>query len=166
MLSITRKNEGGFQASAEDSGNVEVDGELLGTNRGITPRTLAVSRGVAVEELTQDDIKNLSQDEADEILTQNFLVEPQIDQLGENVQQAVFDFGVTAGPAQAIKILQRVAGVEDDGRVGADTIEASEDVDRDDVIDAFIEFYKDLAESKPENQKFLKGWIDRANRNR
>lgn len=166
MLSITSSNEGGFQADPEDSGSVEVDGVLLGTNRGITPRTLADSRGITVEELTQDDIKDLSQEEADSILRQNFLVEPQIDQLPDGVQQAVFDFGVTAGPTQAIKILQRVAGVTDDGIIGPDTVEAAESVERDDVIDAFIEFYQDLAESSPRNQRFLDGWVDRANRNR
>jgi len=139
---------------------------VIGTNRGITPRTLADFRGVNVSEISQDDIKNLSQEEADSVMTDKFLVEPKIDQLGENVQQAVFDFGITTGPVQAIKILQRVAGVTADGKIGPATIEAVEGVNRDDVIDAFIEFYEDLAESKPEKAKFLKGWVDRANRNR
>ena len=166
VVEVTLGNEGGLSVDPDDSGNIVKGGEVIGTNHGITPATLANARGVDTSTITAQDMENLSQEEARAIYNEEFLTKPKIDQLSENVQQATFDFGVTAGPAQAIKILQRVAGVKDDGIIGPQTIAAVSTVDRGELIDAYIEFYENLAKSQPKNEKFLKGWVARANRNR
>jgi lysozyme family protein len=72
----------------------------------------------------------------------------------------VFDFGVNAGPSEAVKMLQKIVGVTQDGSIGPITLAALGQLKPKDVIgrysDARLAFYKAL-----NNPEFEQGWANR-----
>ena len=166
QLDTILETEGGFQNDKEDDGNY-VDGKLIGTNKGITPAALAEYRGVDPSTITVEDIKGITDKEAREIYEQNYYYKTKINELPENIQASVFDMNINAGP-NAIKILQRLAGVKDDGIIGPQTIKAVQEanITLDQYADARIEYYKQVVKNDPDKKKYLKGWINRANKYR
>jgi hypothetical protein len=75
------------------------------------------------------------------------------------------------GAGQAVKLLQRVCCVEDDGAWGPKTQAAAANSCRLDgaeivaleVIKKKRKFYKDLKDNKPTLERFYEGWIARSN---
>jgi murein L,D-transpeptidase YcbB/YkuD len=160
------ESEGGFQQDSSDSGNF-VNGTLIGTNKGITANALAEFRGVDPTSITVEDIKGITDEQATEIYTQNYYLKPKINQLPQDIQDTVMDMYVNSG-RNAVKILQRLAGVEADGVIGPATIKAVEEanITRNQYADARVDYYKKVAESNPSQNKFLQGWVNRANKYR
>lgn len=160
------ENEGGFQQDPNDSGNY-VGNNLIGTNRGITPIALAEYRDVDVNTITVDDIRDLTEQEARAIYRQNFYERPRINELPANIRENVFDMYVNSY-TNAIKILQRLAGVEEDGFIGPDTIAAVEEagITNDDYSDAREAYYREVVRNDASQRRFLDGWINRANKYR
>jgi len=161
-LDTIMESEGGFQRSSDDSGNY-VNGKLIGTNRGVTPAALAKARGVDPKTITVEDMKNITDREARNIFISEYYYKPKIDRLPPEIQDTVFDMQINAGN-NAIKILQRMVGVEADGVLGEDTINAVKKagITRNAYSDARMAYYRDLAKRKPEKRKFLDGWLSRA----
>jgi len=87
------------------------------------------------------------------------------DIVDEQLAIQVFDLGVNAGIDKSAKILQEVVGTKQDGIIGKNTLEATNS--NKDAAKLFrerrLKFYNNLAMSNPKLQKFLKGWISRAN---
>jgi len=160
------ENEGGFQQDPSDSGNY-VGNNLIGTNRGITPIALAEYRDVDVNTITVDDIRDLTEQEARAIYRQNFYERPRINELPANIRENVFDMYVNSY-TNAIKILQRLAGVEEDGFIGPATIAAVEEagITNDDYSDAREAYYREIVRNDASQRRFLDGWINRANKYR
>lgn len=88
---------------------------------------------------------------------------------GDNIDSqaiatAIFDWNVNSG-IHAIKSIQRIVGVEDDGICGSGTIRAINDSNELDTLNRYREarevFYRSLAASKPSQAKFLNGWLNR-----
>lgn len=160
------ESEGGFQQDSSDSGNF-VNGTLIGTNKGITANALAEFRGVDPTTITVDDIKGVTDEEAKEIYAQNYYLKPKINELPQGIQDTVMDMYVNSG-RNAVKILQRLAGVEADGVIGPATIKAVQEanITRNQYADARIDYYTKVAENNPSQNKFLQGWINRANKYR
>lgn len=80
-----------------------------------------------------------------------------------------FDFAVNAGNNRAAIVLQRALGVADDGIIGPRTLQAASDTtNTEKIIVDYSElrrtFYRGLAERRPKDKKFLKGWLLRTNR--
>ena len=159
-------SEGGFQQDPDDSGNY-VNGKLIGTNRGVTPAALAKFRGIDASDVTVEMIKDVTDAEARDIFKQDYYYGPKIDQLPENIQDTVFDMYINSG-ANAIKILQRMVGADDDGVIGPQTLAAVADanITRDAYADARIEYYKRISQPGSKNAKYRQGWINRANKYR
>ena len=160
------RSEGGYQNDSNDSGNWtggEVGaGRNVGTNMGITPVTLANARGVDVSEITAEDMRNLSADEAESIYENAYLKGPKIDTLpSENLKGMVFDMGVVMGPRKAIQIMQEALGVEADGVIGPQTLFAARNVEVSTLRDAYADYFRSIATGKRE--KFLRGWLNRLN---
>lgn len=81
----------------------------------------------------------------------------------QGVATYAYDFYVNAG-RNAVKVLQRVLDVDDDGIVGPGTLEAINEAD--DMLlmryhNARIDYYKSIAHGN--NVHFLDGWLNRAN---
>jgi lysozyme family protein len=84
----------------------------------------------------------------------------------EQIAIQVFDTAVNAGVSRSIKILQEIVGHNPDGIINPDTITAANS--NKETSELFrkrrIKFLEELAILKPNNKKFLKGWIARANK--
>lgn len=112
-LAILLKHEGGFVDHPSDPGGA--------TNHGITQK-VARQNGYA------GNMRDLPLSVATEIYRKQYWIAIKADQLPDTLRFHVFDAAVNSGNAQAIKWLQRCAGVEDDGVIGPITIKAAEKV--------------------------------------
>lgn len=106
--------EGGYRNKAGDRGGP--------TNWGITLKTLEAWRG---RPCTAADVQQLSQDEARHIYQAEYVEKPGFLQVAcMPLREQLVDFGVNSGQATAIRHLQRVLGLPDDGILGPQTLQA------------------------------------------
>lgn len=155
-------HEGGYVNHPSDPGGK--------TNRGITDRLDGKIDGLV--DLNGDgagdvEIKKLTEDQAKQVYKTRFWDRMQGDKIeSQAIAGILFDGYVNMG-ANAIKILQRILSVKDDGVIGPKTLEAINGANEiqlyTDYKAARIEFYNDLAERKPALKVFLKGWNNRIN---
>jgi lysozyme family protein len=93
------------------------------TMYGITAVTLGKARKLG-RAATVAEVKALTLGEAHDILSKQYLDPVKFDALPSGLDYAVADFSVNSGPAQAVKTLQRVLGVDRDGAIGVNTLDA------------------------------------------
>jgi hypothetical protein len=153
---IVLAREGGFSNHPEDKGGP--------TNLGITMSVLKEWRNKDKDEnedVTIDDVRNLTRDEAREIYRTRYWNLLQCDELPKGVDLVVFDFGVNAGPSRSAKMLQKIIGADGDGSIGPVTIGACKLTPARDIItkmsDMRLEYYKE----RPNAATFLNGWTNR-----
>lgn len=135
-------NEGGFVDHPRDPGGA--------TNFGITQR-VARANGY------QGDMRNLPLSTALSIYEKDYWSPIKAEQLPANLRFHVFDAAANSGPGQAIKWLQRAAGVAQDGIIGPRTISASSMVTPAKYSAIRLRFMTDLAAWST----FGKGWARR-----
>lgn len=99
-------HEGGYVNDPRDPG-----GE---TNWGISKRAYP-----------DVDIKALTQDQAKAIYRRDYWAPVRADELPDSVRFDVFDAAVNSGTTQSAKWLQRAAGAQPDGVIGAQTVAAA-----------------------------------------
>lgn len=156
-FTYTVGNEGGFTNDPADAGGA--------TNWGITihdySRWLGYSASVReVREMRLEVAKQIYED---------FYWKPlSLFAVRHNgIATAIFDQAVNRGLGYA-RTLQRLLRVEADGHVGPKTIDEINKTNPADIIRAIKteaeEFYRGLAARKPSQQRFLKGWLNRAKR--
>jgi lysozyme family protein len=104
-VELILKHEGGWVQDENDPG-----GE---TNYGISKRAYP---DLNIKELTRDDAK--------QIYRRDYWDAIRADEMPEPVAVAVFDMAVNAGVRTAIRLLQRVVRVTDDGIIGPVTLAA------------------------------------------
>lgn len=143
-------HEGGYVDHPKDPGGA--------TNMGITHRTLAAWRGHPV---TKDDVRLMDRDEAAAIYRANYWRPLSADDLPAGVALQAFDFGVNAGVSRSAKLLQRIAGVPEDGKVGPKTIAAIGKMAPSQVISRFTAGRMDHYRSLKTWPTFGKGWTRR-----
>lgn len=112
--------EGGLNENPDDRGGV--------TNWGITKPFLADLRGHAVSD---DDIRNLSKDEARQAYIQwatllrfDVLCDAAVLEVDYKFLDCAFDWMVNAGGVSGIRLIQAILGVPIDGVIGPDTLGA------------------------------------------
>lgn len=146
-------------------------GALVGSNHGVTPAALAAYRKVPVSVITKPVMAALSIDEAADIALANYYLKPRLDLLAWNrVSASVFDMGWGTGPGQAIKLLQRMLDVADDGMMGPATAGAFNKLCAAQG-EAFVAgawwairdaFYEQIIATRPANAKYERGWDNRS----
>ena len=109
-------HEGGYVDHPRDPGGA--------TNMGITRRTLAKWRGVALRDLPKSEVRDLSRAEAAAIYKNAYWDPIRGDELPPGLAYALFDFAVNSGPARAVRFLQRIVGTVQDGLLGGITLRA------------------------------------------
>lgn len=144
------QQEGGFVNNPADPGGA--------TNLGITKATLEAFREKAV---TEDDVRALTKDEAQEIYRARYWNVMRCNDLPPGIDLMVFDFGVNAGPQRSIKLLQKAAGVTTDGSVGPITLAAVRAADPAALIARFAEGRMEHYRSLPTFDTFGRGWTSR-----
>lgn len=113
-LKLLFGDEGGYSNKKTDSGGP--------TKYGITHKTLAAHRGV--KSVTAEQVRAMTLDEAADIYELSYWSQSGGDLLPIGLDYAVFDFGVNSGPGTAVRKLQDVLGVGQDGVVGGMTLQA------------------------------------------
>lgn len=113
------------------------------------------------------DIKNLTRAEAEQILINDYIVEPGFNDLTpSSLRDQLIDFGYHSGPARAIRALQALVGVSIDGILGPGTLAAVSARDairlNNQLAAHRVEFLVDLVLDKPSQLKYLRGWVRRA----
>ena len=114
-LKLMFGSEGGYSNSKTDSGGP--------TKFGITHKTLAAHRGLA--SVTAAQVKALTLQEATEIYERSYWSQSGGDLLPVGLDYAAFDFGVNSHPTTAVKKLQKVLGIRQDGHAGEITARAA-----------------------------------------
>ena len=147
---------------SEEGGYVDLKADPGGaTNLGITLATLSAWEG---RKVSKAEVRALTKAKATEIYRANFWDKIAGDDLPAGVDYAVFDFCINSGPARAVKMLQKVVGVDQDGIIGAKTLAAVRNISADRVInglcDARLAWLKTLGTFKT----FGKGWTSRVSR--
>ena len=135
-------HEGGYVNHASDPG-----GE---TNFGISKRAYP-----------QVDIKNLTRDAAKQIYKRDYWDRAQCDRLPPTLAYLLFDAAVNSGIGQAIRFLQRAAGVADDGVLGPITLATIQRLDAESICARFIGQRLDFMTRLSTFDHFGKGWSRR-----
>jgi lysozyme family protein len=146
--------EGGFVDDPADRGGA--------TNMGITRATLADWRGTDV---TAEDVRALTRDEAGAIYRARYWAPIRGDDLPAGVDLVCLDAAVMSGTGRAARMLQQAVGATVDGAIGPLTLEAVRAADPEAVIVAVSQaredFYRAIARDDPSQLRFLNGWIAR-----
>lgn len=152
-----RKEEGGFVNDPSDSGGA--------TNRGVTQNTYDTYR--KAKGVPTRSVRLLTLDETRDIYRQ-FYDAASANALPVGLALMHFDFAINAGTRRANRTLQQVLNVTDDGIIGPKTLAAVQSEDTEKLIIEYAEarraFYRGLAERRPKDLKFLRGWLLRTNR--
>lgn len=168
------RREGGYVNDPDDPGGA--------TNYGVTIHTMR-RLGLDLDgdgDLTPEDVRRLTQDQAIEIFIKYYFEKPMISQLPEVLHATVFDMHVNAG-SNAVKLLQRLLvdmgyPLAADGVIGPKTIEAAQAAYAqapDHLADAYgiarRNYYFRLADRRQASRKYARsraggkgGWIKRA----
>ena len=117
--------EGGYVNDPDDPGGATNFGVTIGTMRRL---------GLDLDgdgQVTSEDVRRLTRDQATEIFLEHYYHGPRIDQLPRDVQSSVFDMYVNAG-SNAVRILQRLLNdmgqdIAVDGVIGRGTRKAIAD---------------------------------------
>lgn len=136
-------NEGGY---------VNVHGDPGGeTNWGISKRSYP---GLDIADLTRDDAKA--------IYERDFWQRGQMDQYDPAIAFQVFDIAVNSGIETAVRMLQRAAGVADDGHIGPVTVAAVKAKTVTDMLMLITAERLDFWRKLSTWPQFGKGWAGRA----
>lgn len=167
ITGFIQTHEGGLSLDKADTGNW-FNGQLVGSKYGVTGAVLARNRNVAT--VSSADMAALTLDEAVDIGLETFYAAPGFGLLPWNqVTASVLDMAWGAGPVQAVKLLQRMIGAADDGKLGQYTGRAWGEYLADHGIEASARswadvrnaFYDRIIAVRPSNARFRNGWRNR-----
>lgn len=159
-LAVVLDKEGGFSDHPQDRGGP--------TNMGIAWLTFAEWKGFAPDQLSPEgraqlitDLKALTRREVAEIYRTTYWLPMRCGDLPAAIALMTFDFGVNAGPRTAVKALQKVVGVTDDGSLGPITLAAIRALSPgqllEELAEARLAHYRTLADFAT----FGQGWTTR-----
>ena len=148
-------SEGGFVDDPTDHGGA--------TNYGITQAVYGawlVDHGQAARS-----VREITLDEAQAIYHARYWLPANCDNLPRPLDLLVFDLAVNSGVGRAVRMLQRVLHVDDDGVFGPRTYGALQDKGAAlavrNLLHARREWYVDIVKRDPPQIKFLSGWLNR-----
>ena len=155
------KWEGGFVNDPDDLGGA--------TNKGVTFKTYKLYRnrkGLPIPSV--GDLKRLSNDEFTDILKTMFWDACRADSIqSQSVANAIVDWAWHSGTTTATKEIQRVLEVKADGIIGNITLSA---INSQSPLPLFgkikaarVKYIERICKSRPENQKYYRGWMNRIN---
>jgi lysozyme family protein len=149
-MAVVLREEGGFVDNPEDPGGA--------TNMGITLRTLTAWRH---RPTSIEDVRSLTVAEAERIYRAHYWNAMDCDALPAGVDLMVFDFGVSAGPEEAIRALQRAVGTTENGMMGPITLAAIARRNPADLTDRLAEERRQFYRSLSTFGTFGEGWTRR-----
>lgn len=157
------KNEGGYSDHKKDAGGP--------TNFGITQKTLSDWRS---HEVSADEVKNLTLDEAKQIYYKKYWLPIACDKVTQiSIAIAMFDVSVLFGTGVASVYSQKTlrnCNVEIlvDGHIGPKSLAALNSIDAEPFVKTLRKLLMDRIEvviaMNPENEVFRNGWENRVDR--
>jgi lysozyme family protein len=148
------KHEGGFVNDPLDSGGM--------TNLGVTKRVWEEFVGHPVSEA---DMRALTPEIIAPMYKMKYWNSSHCEVLPKGLDYVVFDFAVNAGTGRSVKTLQQAIGCVADGVIGPKTMAAINDAEPKNLIakfsDARADFYQGIVARKPDQARFIKGWLNR-----
>lgn len=166
-ISLTLINEGGFQKDEDDPGNwtggVKGIGELKGTKFGISAHEFP---GLDIENLTEDQAIDAYRNGRPPQVPPYW--NPLYDQIeSQSVANKLFDLGVLFGRGTAVKNIQGILKMVQDGVFGPHTLTALNESDPYSLLQSYkivmVSHVIGIANANPGERKDLPGWIRRIN---
>lgn len=176
---ITADCEGGYVNDKNDSGGETIFGIARNMWKDLPLWKIVDDYKKIVGDLSQKDnrqeLEKLCLGNAEFVSQKNAFYKSQFwdkirgDEIrSQAVANNIYDFSVNAGVKQSVKILQRVLNISDDGVFGNNTLNTCNNTQSAKLNNDFCamreSFYKDLVKRKPQNEKFLNGWLSRVKR--
>jgi lysozyme family protein len=149
-LAFVLKSEGGYVNNPRDPGGR--------TNLGVTQKVWEAWVGRPV---TEDEMKALGPEDVAPLYKKEYWDKINGDALPLGVDYGVFDMAVNSGVSRAIKTLQQVLGVSQDGQLGPASLAALEASNPREVATAVCEARLAFLQSLPTYDTFGKGWSRR-----
>ena len=112
------------------------------------------------------DIRALSLDDAKAIYQRDYWAPIQGEALPAGLDLLLLDHAVNAGPARAVRLLQHLVGVPEDGLMGPVTLAGVAIADPQDLIARYSELRLDFYRDLPTWRHFGAGWSRRVHRTR
>ena len=149
-LAYVLKSEGGFVNHPDDPGGM--------TNLGCTK---AVWEEYCGHPVTEKAMRALTPADVAPLYKRKYWDKVKADELPAGIDYCVFDTAINSGPGRAIKLLQGVVGVDQDGDIGPKTLAAVKAFDPKDLLQDYskrrLSFMMDLKNWPT----FGKGWSRR-----
>jgi len=148
------EHEGGYADHPSDPGGA--------TNMGITHKTLARWRGIDPWwDLPKSEVRALERAEAAAIYKALYWERCKAGSLPVGLDLAVSDYGVNSGPDRAVRVLQALVGVVQDGFVGPLTLAAVGKRDTRALIEALCDQRMGFLQRLANWASFGRGWTSR-----
>lgn len=159
---VILKHEGGYSDHSADPGGATKYGISI-----LFLKNLSLEDGDVDHDgdIDVNDIKALSIEDSMELYHKFFWNPLHLEGIeSEELKLHLFDHGVNAGTKTAIKLLQRVLDLVDDGIIGKVTISAANNY-TEDLIERYKqarkEYYDKIITKNPRLEVFRKGWFRR-----
>ena len=144
------RHEGGWSDHPKDPGGA--------TMQGITLRTYSKWLG---RDATKDELRNIPAAHRDTIYRTQYWDAVRAGDLPPGVDLAVFDMAVNSGPSRAARTLQAALGVQVDGKIGPQTIQAAKVVHPSGLISDYCDSRLAFLRSIAGWETFGRGWKTR-----
>lgn len=178
---FVRKWEGGLSDDVDDAGGVTKYGVSLAFLSDLFKRKPQMLSTMGIRPLppSRTSIVNLTEEQGEKLFKSEFWDSLRLDHKPAGAQWFLYDTGVNCGVGRAVRFVQHAINVQaretlhrgdvlkEDGAFGPLTDKAIDEWSGSALWTLCItlrkEFYRNLAESKPTQKKFLKGWLNRVN---
>jgi lysozyme family protein len=154
--------EGGYSNHPNDSGGP--------TNKGVTLKTLqSLNKDIDKDgDVDIEDLKLLSDQDVYNIFKKEYWDKCSADNIkSQSVANLLVDWAYNSGVRTAIKNIQEMLRIPNDGILGPLTLQAINNVDSKILFNSLKlareEFYKACVRKAPKNKVFYNGWIRRLN---
>ena len=121
--------------------------------------------GISKRSYPNIDIKALTQEQAKSIYMHDYWQPLQLELLPVEVRYDLFDAAVNSGNRQAVKFLQKAAGVVDDGIIGTITLNACKNLPGFVLSAKFNGYRLQFMSALPAWSTFSRGWANRIAKN-
>lgn len=149
-LALILKHEGLYVDHPQDPGGA--------TMKGITLATFTDFKGRAI---SKEELRAISDADVRAIYKSRYWDAVRADELKPGVDLLAFDMAVNKGVGRAAKLMQRAAGVAEDGALGPKSMAAINALDAADFIAKVSEARRDFYKSLKTFPTFGKGWLRR-----